>query len=552
MRILKAQGLGGALRVRGDQERDVAGQGLRGVLGGQGGRGAARQGAGARGRAARHPLEHREPRRRLPRFEALVGGHPPRARARRRASRSSSSRTSTASATSSARPILPEDVAEAVLFLASDRSAKTTGCTHHGRRRRQGRLPAVSRACIGFGAFTLAAPAGGAVRARAARRGARLRLRVDAATTSRSTTRSTSRSPCWRRTRRSPGGSSSARRLSPRAPPPDDGGQDHRRRSTRSPAGGSSSASAWAARTRRSSRRAACPHKERGARVTEGIDVVRALWRDSPATFKGRFTQFEGVCIDPKPVQQPGAADLDRRPLRRGARPRGPPGRRLDVLRRAGRALRAEPRQDPRRRGGRGPLARRLRRAHLTFITVGRDYETARASVGARLEPRGTPRTSRRSRGSTASSARPSSASSSSSASSRRAARYFLMSAIVRRRATSASSSRPSPRRSCRSWRAHSGHSRSAEPTWALDEGVRLPRPGERAVRRHVVSVLSRPARLPRVPLRPRRPAHAWLLRRAHRRVAERDGRAPRAPGLSPQARRAQPRRVSRAGARRR
>jgi len=28
-----------------------------------------------------------------------------------------------------ARPVLPEDVAEAVLFLASDRSAKTTGCT---------------------------------------------------------------------------------------------------------------------------------------------------------------------------------------------------------------------------------------------------------------------------------------------------------------------------------------------------------------------------------------------------------------------------------------
>jgi NAD(P)-dependent dehydrogenase (short-subunit alcohol dehydrogenase family) len=28
-----------------------------------------------------------------------------------------------------ARPILPEDVAEAVLFLASDRAAKTTGCT---------------------------------------------------------------------------------------------------------------------------------------------------------------------------------------------------------------------------------------------------------------------------------------------------------------------------------------------------------------------------------------------------------------------------------------
>src|SRR5688572_9866881 len=48
------------------------------------------------------------------------------------------------------------------------------------------------------------------------------------------------------------------------------------------------------------------PHRERGARVSEGIDVVRTLWRDSPATFKGRFTQSDGVSIDPKPVQRPG------------------------------------------------------------------------------------------------------------------------------------------------------------------------------------------------------------------------------------------------------
>ena len=48
------------------------------------------------------------------------------------------------------------------------------------------------------------------------------------------------------------------------------------------------------------------PHKERGARVTEGIDAVRALWRDSPASFAGRFTRFDKVSIDPKPVQQPG------------------------------------------------------------------------------------------------------------------------------------------------------------------------------------------------------------------------------------------------------
>src|SRR5713226_5397198 len=48
------------------------------------------------------------------------------------------------------------------------------------------------------------------------------------------------------------------------------------------------------------------PHKERGARVTEGIDVVRALWRETPATFHGRFTKFSDVSIDPKPVQTPG------------------------------------------------------------------------------------------------------------------------------------------------------------------------------------------------------------------------------------------------------
>jgi len=51
---------------------------------------------------------------------------------------------------------------------------------------------------------------------------------------------------------------------------------------------------------------AGVPHKERGARVTEGIDVVRALWRDTPASFKGRFISFEGVSLDPEPVQQPG------------------------------------------------------------------------------------------------------------------------------------------------------------------------------------------------------------------------------------------------------
>jgi alkanesulfonate monooxygenase SsuD/methylene tetrahydromethanopterin reductase-like flavin-dependent oxidoreductase (luciferase family) len=48
------------------------------------------------------------------------------------------------------------------------------------------------------------------------------------------------------------------------------------------------------------------PHRERGARVTEAIDVLRTLWRDSPASFAGRFTRFDGASIEPGPVQKPG------------------------------------------------------------------------------------------------------------------------------------------------------------------------------------------------------------------------------------------------------
>jgi probable F420-dependent oxidoreductase len=119
------------------------------------------------------------------------------------------------------------------------------------------------------------------------------------------------------------------------------------------------------------------PHRERGARVTEGIDVVRALWRDAPATFKGRFTEFEGVSLDPKPVQQPGP------PIWIG-------GRSDAALRRAGRqgdgwvSYVVQPeryRQSlDKIRHAAAEAGRDLGRfatAHLTFITVGRDYESA-------------------------------------------------------------------------------------------------------------------------------------------------------------------------------
>ncbi|MGH7279211.1 MAG: LLM class flavin-dependent oxidoreductase [Candidatus Rokuibacteriota bacterium] len=119
------------------------------------------------------------------------------------------------------------------------------------------------------------------------------------------------------------------------------------------------------------------PHGERGARVSEGIDAVRTLWRDTPATFKGRFTQFEGVSIDPKPLQ--------------ALPPIWVGGRSDAALARAGRQgdgwvsyvvqperyaqsldkVRAAAEAAGRALDGFTP-------AHLGFITVGRDYESAR------------------------------------------------------------------------------------------------------------------------------------------------------------------------------
>jgi probable F420-dependent oxidoreductase len=122
------------------------------------------------------------------------------------------------------------------------------------------------------------------------------------------------------------------------------------------------------------------PHRERGARVTEAIDAVRTLWRDTPATFKGRFTSFAGVSIDPKPVQRPGP------PIWIG-------GRSDAALARAGRqgdgwvSYVVQPERYAQSldkiRSAAQAVGRRLDHfvaAHLAFVTVGRDYETARAA----------------------------------------------------------------------------------------------------------------------------------------------------------------------------
>jgi probable F420-dependent oxidoreductase len=121
------------------------------------------------------------------------------------------------------------------------------------------------------------------------------------------------------------------------------------------------------------------PHGERGARVSEAIDVVRTLWRDTPATFKGRFTQFSGVSLDPKPVQTPGP------PIWIG-------GRSDAALARAGRqgdgwvsyVVQAEryAQSLAKIRSAAAAAGRTLdgfAAAHLAFVTVGRDWESAKA-----------------------------------------------------------------------------------------------------------------------------------------------------------------------------
>ena len=54
---------------------------------------------------------------------------------------------------------------------------------------------------------------------------------------------------------------------------------------------------------------AGVPIAERGSRLSEGIQAMRALWRGEPATFKGRHYQFEDVLMTPPP-RQPGGPPI--------------------------------------------------------------------------------------------------------------------------------------------------------------------------------------------------------------------------------------------------
>ncbi len=129
------------------------------------------------------------------------------------------------------------------------------------------------------------------------------------------------------------------------------------------------------------------PHRERGARVTEAIEVVRTLWRDTPASFAGRFSRFEGVSIDPKPLQTlppiwvGGRSDAAL--ARAGRQGDGwvsylvRPDRYAQSLERIRAAAAAA-----------GHALDGFTAAHLAFITVGRDWEKAKATWVAALSRR--------------------------------------------------------------------------------------------------------------------------------------------------------------------
>jgi probable F420-dependent oxidoreductase len=47
------------------------------------------------------------------------------------------------------------------------------------------------------------------------------------------------------------------------------------------------------------------PYKERGPRMNEAIEVVKALWAGDDVTYEGKYYRFRNLTIDPKPAQRP-------------------------------------------------------------------------------------------------------------------------------------------------------------------------------------------------------------------------------------------------------
>jgi len=47
------------------------------------------------------------------------------------------------------------------------------------------------------------------------------------------------------------------------------------------------------------------PDNQRARRMSERMDVMRALWSGEESSFCGEFTSFEGIKVQPRPVQNP-------------------------------------------------------------------------------------------------------------------------------------------------------------------------------------------------------------------------------------------------------
>ncbi|OGL19349.1 MAG: hypothetical protein A3F92_15410 [Candidatus Rokubacteria bacterium RIFCSPLOWO2_12_FULL_71_22] len=47
------------------------------------------------------------------------------------------------------------------------------------------------------------------------------------------------------------------------------------------------------------------PYRERGPRMNEAIEIVRALWAGDDVTYDGAYYRFRNLTIDPKPAQKP-------------------------------------------------------------------------------------------------------------------------------------------------------------------------------------------------------------------------------------------------------
>ena len=47
------------------------------------------------------------------------------------------------------------------------------------------------------------------------------------------------------------------------------------------------------------------PHKERGRRMDEMLELVTALWAGDNVTYAGKYYQVKNLTIDPKPAQKP-------------------------------------------------------------------------------------------------------------------------------------------------------------------------------------------------------------------------------------------------------